>query len=205
MGGVRCIPLGCRLFFCVYRIPRPVLRVGRVEDSVDDGPCELCAPGRRRLDALDVVARVGPVQNFKQRQGNNRNAIQAYPLRRVPIDLPNSALQDARRVIVAEQLQGRVGPRAAPIYIQVVDHAYDDDARLLLRDEIRRVRPHPISEQIHEIPQARRKTAQPRQTAGQPAQAAAAVRGAPAGRVDVGRTRAGTAVDRVAAEASDAE
>ena len=46
---------------------------------------------------------------------------------------------------------------------------------------------------------------QPRQAAGQPAQAAAAVRGAPAGRVHVRRTRAGAAVDRVAAEASDAE
>ena len=200
-----CIPLGCRLFFCGYRIPRPVLRVGRVEDGVDDGLCELCAPGRRRLDALDVVPRVGTVQNFKQRQGNNRNPVKAYPLRAVPIDLPDPALQDARRVIVAEQLQGRVGPRAAPIYIEIVDHAYDDDARLLLRDEIRRVRPHAIPEQVHEIPQARRKATQPRQAAGQPAQAAAAVRGSPAGRVDVRRARARAAVDRVAAEAPDAE
>ena len=131
-----CIPLGCRLFFCGYRIPRPVLRVGRVEDGVDDGLCELCAPGRRRLDALDVVARVGAVQDLEQRQRHDGNPIQTYSLRAVPIDLPDPALQDARRIVVAEQLQSRVGPRAAPIYIEIVDHAYDDDARLLLRDQI---------------------------------------------------------------------
>jgi hypothetical protein len=133
---VRCIPPSCRLFFCVYRIPRAVLRVGRVEDGIDDGLCELCAAERRRLDALDVVARVGAVQDLEQRQGNNRNPVQAYPLRAVPIDLPDPPLQDARRIVIAEQLQGRVGPGAAARNVEVVDHAYDDDARLLLRDQI---------------------------------------------------------------------
>ena len=65
---------GCRLFFCVYRIPRPVLRVGRVEDGVDDGLCELCAAGRRRLDALHVVARIGAVQHLEERVGDHLGA-----------------------------------------------------------------------------------------------------------------------------------
>jgi len=105
---------------------------------------------------LDIIGRGLPVQSLEERHVHHLHARELNLRGGVLKYCTDAELQLVRVLIVAEQPQSGVGPAAAGAFIQVVQHAYDDDARLAIADKALHVPRRLVTEQRHKVMQPRR-------------------------------------------------